>query len=77
MEDFLTFTKKKLINKTMSNLTNEEYDDLTVRMLSVCLEKHWKNELKEAMLKGLTGDDYIEQEARLMKLYKENFYKHD
>jgi len=61
----------------MSNLTNEEHDDLTVRMLSVCLEGHWKNELKEAMLKGLTGDDYIEQEARLTKLYKENFYKHD
>jgi len=59
------------------NLTKEEHDDLTVRILSVCLEKHWNDELKEAVLKGLTGKDYIEQEQRLMKLYKENFYKHD
>jgi hypothetical protein len=33
--------------------------------------------LKEKTLKGLTGDDYIREEKKLMKLYKENFNKHD
>jgi hypothetical protein len=61
----------------MSNLTNEEQDELTVRLLSILLEKHFQNDIKEKTLKGLTGIDYIEQEQRLMKLYKENFYKHD
>ncbi len=61
----------------MSNLTNEEQDELTVRLLSILLEKHFQNDIKEKTLKGLTGIDYIEQEAKLMKLYKENFYKHD
>jgi hypothetical protein len=62
----------------MSNLTltDEENDDIMVRLLSLSLEKHWNDELKEAILKGLTGQDYIEQEARLMKLYNENFHKH-
>ena len=35
-----------------------------------------ENDLKEKILKGLTGIDYIEQEQRLMKLYNENFHKH-
>lgn len=61
----------------MSNLTNEEQDELTVRLLSILIEKHFQNDIKEKTLKGLTGIDYIEQEAKLMKLYKENFYKHD
>ena len=61
----------------MSNLTDEENDDITVRLLSLCLEGHFENDLKEKILNGLTGIDYIEQEARLTKLYKENFYKHD
>jgi hypothetical protein len=61
----------------MSNFTNEEQDELTVRLLSILLEKHFQNDIKEKTLKGLTGIDYIEQEAKLMKLYKENFYKHD
>lgn len=61
----------------MSNLTDEENNDLTVRLLSILLEKHFENDLKGKILKGLTGIDYIEQEQRLMKLYKENFYKHD
>ncbi len=61
----------------MSNLTNEEQDELTIRLLSILLEQHFQNDIKEKTLKGLTGIDYIEQEQRLMKLYKENFYKHD
>jgi len=61
----------------MSNLTNEEQDELTIRLLSILLEKHFQNDIKEKTLKGLTGIDYIEQESKLMKLYKENFYKHD
>ena len=61
----------------MSNLTNEEQDELTVRLLSILLEQHFHNDIKEKTLKGLTGIDYIEQEAKLMNLYKENFYKHD
>ena len=61
----------------MSNLTNEEHDELTIRFLSLCLERHFENDLKEKILNGLTGIDYIEQKQRLMKLYKENFYKHD
>lgn len=62
----------------MSNLTltDEEYDDITVRLLSLCLERHFENDLKENILKGLTGIDYIKQEQRLMKLYNENFHKH-
>jgi hypothetical protein len=62
----------------MSNLTltDEEYDDITVRLLSLSLERHFENDLKENILKGLTGIDYIEQEQRLMKLYNENFHKH-
>jgi hypothetical protein len=62
----------------MSNLTltDEENDDITVRLLSLCLERHFENDLKEKILKGLTGIDYIEQEQRLMKLYNENFHKH-
>jgi hypothetical protein len=61
----------------MSNLTEEENNDITVRLLSILIEKYFENDLKEKILKGLTGIDYIEQEQRLMKLYKENFYKHD
>jgi hypothetical protein len=61
----------------MSNLTDEENNDLTVRLLSILLEKHFENDLKEKILNGLTGIDYIEQKERLMKFYKENFYKHD
>ena len=62
----------------MSNLTltDKEYDDITVRLLSLCLERHFENDLKENILKGLTGIDYIKQEQRLMKLYNENFHKH-
>ena len=62
----------------MSNLTltDEENDNITVRLLSLSLERHFENDLKENILKGLTGIDYIEQEQRLMKLYNENFHKH-
>jgi len=62
----------------MSNLTltDEENDDIMVRLLSLSLERHFENDLKEKILKGLTGQDYIEQQARLMKLYNENFHKH-
>jgi hypothetical protein len=62
----------------MSNLTltDEENDDITVRLLSILIKKQFDENLKEALLKGLTGIDYIEQEARLMKLYNENFHKH-
>ena len=60
----------------MSNLTEKENDDLMTRMLSVSIERFWQNDLKEALLKGLTGDDYIEQEKWLSRLYNDNFNKH-
>jgi len=62
----------------MSNLklTEEENDDIIVRLLSLCLERHFENDLKEKILKGLTGIDYIEQETKLMNLYNKNFHKH-
>lgn len=60
----------------MSNLTEEENDDITVRLLSILLKKQFDDNLKEALLKGLTGIDYIEQELKLMNLYNKNFHKH-
>jgi len=62
----------------MSNLklTEEENDDITVRLLSILLKKQFDDNLKEALLKGLTGIDYIEQETKLMNLYNKNFHKH-
>jgi len=62
----------------MSNLTltEEENDDITVRLLSILLKKQFDENLKEALLKGLTGIDYIEQETKLMNLYNKNFHKH-
>jgi hypothetical protein len=63
----------------MSNyiFTDKEREEINVRLLSILLEKHFQNVLKEKTLKGLTGDDYIREEKKLMKLYKENFNKHD
>jgi hypothetical protein len=45
-------------------------------MLSVSIERFWQDDLKEKILKGLTGDDYIEQEKWLSRLYNDNFNKH-
>jgi hypothetical protein len=63
----------------MSNyiFTDEEREEINIRLLSILLEKYFQNELKEKTLKGLTGDDYIREEKKLIKLYKENFNKHD
>jgi len=63
----------------MSNyiFTDKEREEINVRLLSILLEKHFQDELKEKTLKGLTGDDYIREEKKLIKLYKENFNKHD
>lgn len=63
----------------MSNyiFTDKEREEINVRLLSILLEKYFQNELKEKTLKGLTGDDYIREEKKLIKLYKENFNKHD
>jgi hypothetical protein len=63
----------------MSNyiFTDKEREEINIRLLSILLEKYFQNELKEKTLKGLTGDDYIREEKKLIKLYKENFNKHD
>lgn len=63
----------------MSNFifTDQERKDINVRLLSLLLEKHFYNEIKEKVLTGLTGNDYIEQEQQLIDLYNQNFKKHD
>ena len=63
----------------MSNyiFTDKEREEINIRLLSILLEKYFQNELKEKTLKSLTGDDYIREEKKLIKLYKENFNKHD
>lgn len=63
----------------MSNyiFTDQEREDINVKLLSLLLEKHFYNEIKEKVLQGLTGNDYIQQEQQLIELYNKNFKKHD
>lgn len=63
----------------MSNFifTDQEREDINVKLLSLLLEKHFYNEIKEKVLQGLTGNDYIQQEQQLIDLYNQNFKKHD
>lgn len=63
----------------MSNFifTDQERKDINVKLLSLLLEKHFYNEIKEKVLQGLTGNDYIQQEQQLIELYIKSFKKHD